>query len=95
MPNPLTKSALIRIVADKNQLSRQKSRQVVNGLISAIIQSIRKGRAVKIPRLGIWSLKSRPARFAVNPKTQEQIRVRKKLLVRYTVSPALKGIVNE
>ena len=65
----MNKAALVEWVHGKIGGTKVQAEEVVDGLIGAIIGTLKKGDEVSIAGLGIFSVKARAARMARNPKT--------------------------
>jgi DNA-binding protein HU-beta len=62
-------------------------------LFDAIIGTLKKGGEVSIAGFGIFSVKSRAARMARNPKTGEQVKVAAKKVPKFRPAKGLKDAV--
>lgn len=60
---------LIDAVAEANQLSKAKAKDVVASLFSLVVDSAKRGEDVVVTGFGRFSLKERPAREGRNPAT--------------------------
>lgn len=69
------------------------SEEIINGLIDAITETLKKGEEVSIAGLGIFSVKQRAARMARNPKTGEKVQVSATRVPKFRASKALKDAV--
>jgi len=64
---------LVDAVAEANDLSKAKAKEVVNSILAAIIDAARRGEEVAIAGFGRFSVKERPARQGRNPRTGEAL----------------------
>lgn len=71
----ISKSDLIRTVAEKTNLTQAKASDVVNTIFDTITDSLRKGEEVRLIGFGSFRVAERAARTARNPRTGEVIRV--------------------
>jgi DNA-binding protein HU-beta len=62
-------------------------------MIDGIISSLKKGEEVSIAGLGIFSVKTRAARTARNPRTGESIQVKAMRVPKFRAAKALKDAV--
>jgi DNA-binding protein HU-beta len=91
MASAMSKSALIRHLAEKNELTRAQ----VNGLLESLVAAAYKNakNAFVIPGLGKLVLVQRKARMGRNPATGEAIKIPAKKVVKFRVAKACKDAV--
>lgn len=89
----MNKQALADWVHQKLGGTKVQAEEVVDGLFDAIIQTMKKGDEVSIAGFGIFSVKSRAARMARNPKTGEQVKVAAKRVPKFRPAKGLKDMV--
>ncbi len=89
----MNKQALIDWAQEKLGGTKAQAEEIVDGLFSAITDTLKKGEEVSIAGFGIFSAKLRPARMARNPKTGEQVKVAAKKVAKFRPSKALKDAV--
>ncbi len=71
---PMNRSDLIDQLAQRlTQLPHDAVEQSVRALLECLTQSLEQQERIEIRGFGSWSVKSRPARNARNPKTGEWI----------------------
>ena len=92
--NPMNKAALVDWVHGKIGGTKVQAEEVVDGMIEAIIGTLKKGGEVSIAGLGIFSVKMRAARMARNPKTGEQVSVAATRVPKFRAGKALKEACN-
>ena len=73
--------------------TKVSAEEVVEGLINAITDTLKKGEEVSVAGLGIFSVKARAARMARNPKTGEQVQVAATRVPKFRAAKALKDAV--
>ncbi len=73
--------------------TKVQAEQVVDSVLEAIIGSLKKGNEVSIAGLGIFSVKTRAARTARNPRTGEPIKVAAMKVPKFRAAKALKDAV--
>jgi DNA-binding protein HU-beta len=73
--------------------TKVQAEQVVETVLNAIIDSLKKGEEVSIAGLGIFSVKMRAAREARNPRTGEAIKVAAMKVPKFRAAKALKDAV--
>lgn len=89
----MNKQALADWVHGKLGGTKTQAEEIVDGLFGAIMSSLKDGDDVSIAGFGIFSVKSRAARMARNPKTGEQVKVPAKKVVKFRPAKALKDAV--
>ncbi len=89
----MNKQALVEWVYGKIGGTKVQSEEVVDGLIEAIIGTLKKGEEVSIAGLGIFSVKPRAARMARNPKTGEAVKVPATKVPKFRPAKAFKDAV--
>lgn len=89
----MNKQALVEVIHGVTQGTKTQAEEVMEALIEAITKSLKKGDEVAIAGIGKWSVKTRKARTARNPKTGATVQVPATRVVKFTVAKALKDIV--
>jgi DNA-binding protein HU-beta len=91
MASAMSKSALIRHLAEKNELTRAQ----VNGLLDSLVVTAYKNakNGFVMPGLGKLVLVQRKARMGRNPATGEAIKIPAKKVVKFRVAKACKDAV--
>ena len=89
----MNKAALVEWVYTKLGGTKVQAEEVVDGMIDAIIGTLKKGGEVSIAGLGIFSVKPRAARMARNPKTGETVKVAATKVPKFRAAKALKDAV--
>ena len=62
-------------VAEANDISKAKAKDVVNSIFAAIIDAAKRGDEVAIAGFGRFSVKERSAREGRNPRTGEALNI--------------------
>jgi DNA-binding protein HU-beta len=73
--NPLNTTELVDAVAEANDISKAKAKEVVNSILAAIIEAAKRGEEVAITGFGRFYVKERPAREGRNPRTGEALKI--------------------
>ena len=73
--------------------TKVQSEQVVDAIIDTIVGELKKGGEISIAGLGIFSVKTRAARQARNPRTGESISVPSMKVPKFRAAKALKEAV--
>ena len=89
----MNKQALADWVHGKLGGTKVQAEEIVDGLFDAIVSTLKKGDEVSIAGFGIFSVKSRAARMARNPKTGAQVKVAAKKVPKFRAAKALKDMV--
>ena len=89
----MNKQALVEWIHGKIGGTKVQAEEVMDGLMDAIIGTLKKGSEVSIAGLGIFSVKQRAARMARNPKTGEQVKVAAKRVPKFRPAKGLKDTV--
>jgi DNA-binding protein HU-beta len=75
MANKVTKTGLIEILADKNDISKAKAEEFLASFIDTITENLKKDTEVTITGFGTFKKTKRKARNGVNPKTGAKIKI--------------------
>lgn len=89
----MNKADLVEAVHGVLQGTKVQSEQVIDTVVESIVKTLKKGDEVSIAGLGIFSVKSRAARMARNPKTGEQVKVPATNVPKFRAAKALKDAV--
>lgn len=73
--------------------TKVQAEQAVDKMLETIVSSLKKGEEVSIAGLGIFSVKTRAARQARNPRTGEAISVPSMKVPKFRAAKALKEAV--
>ena len=89
----MNKQALVDLVHSIVGGTKVQAEEVVESMIDSITKTLKKGDEVSIAGLGIFSVKTRAARMARNPKTGEQVKVAATRVPKFRAAKALKDAV--
>lgn len=89
----MNKQDLIEWVYGKVGTTKVAAEEIVSGMFDTIVSSLKKGDEVSIAGFGIFSVKSRAARMARNPKTGAQVSVPATRVPKFRPAKALKDSV--
>lgn len=89
----MNKQGMVEMVHEMIGGTKVQAEQVVDGIVDAIIKTLKKGEEVSIAGLGIFSVKARAARTARNPKTGEPVKVPATTVPKFRAAKALKDAV--
>jgi len=92
----LTKSELIeRITAKNPHLTQKDVEKVVNVIFSTISSALSQGNRVEFRGFGTFSIRTRPARVAKNPRTGEQVKVESRNIPHFKCGKNLFDMLNK
>jgi len=91
MASGMSKTALIRHLAEKNDLSRAQVSSMLDTLVSTAYKEAK--NSFTIPGLGKLVLVHRKARMGRNPATGEAIKIPAKKVVKFRVAKAAKDAI--
>ena len=91
----MTKSNIIKEVAEGTGLTKVEIEAVLEGVILSISDSLRRGERVDLRGFGSFIIKQRAARNARNPATREIVKLQERFIPAFKVSKILKEIVNK
>jgi len=89
----MNKAGLVDAVHKVLGGTKVSAEQAVDAMIDGIVSSLKKGEEVSIAGLGIFTVKSRKARQARNPRTGEMVNVPATKVPKFRPAKALKDAV--
>ncbi len=89
----MNKASIAEAVHAKLGGTKVQAEEVVDVVIDAIVNTLKKGGEVSVAGLGIFSTKTRAARVARNPRTGESINVPSMRVPKFRPAKALKDAV--
>jgi len=89
----MNKAELVEEVANQTGLTKKASREAVDGIISAITDSLCREEKATLVGFGTFQVRERRARKGVNPQTREAINIPAKKVPRFTAGKALREAV--
>jgi len=90
----MNQSELIEKVAQATELNQATAGQAVKAVVTAILDGLLAGEAVRVSGLGIFNVAARPARQGRNPRTGENIEIAASKAVRFHAGKAVKDALN-
>ena len=90
----MNQSELIEKVAQATELNQATAGQAVKAVVTAILDALLAGEAVRVSGLGIFNVAARPARQGRNPRTGENIEIAASKAVRFHAGKAVKDALN-
>ncbi|MBN2562684.1 MAG: HU family DNA-binding protein [Phycisphaerae bacterium] len=91
MAKAMSKTALVRHLAEQNEMTRAQVSQFMEVLAQTAYSQAKNG--FTIPGLGKLVLVQRKARWGRNPATGEKIRIQAKKVVKFRVAKACKDAI--
>jgi DNA-binding protein HU-beta len=90
----MNKAELIEHIATAHSLTKAEAGRVVETVISAIVNTVKKGGAVVIPGFGSFRQVARAARTGVNPSTGAKLKIAASKAPKFTPGSAFKAAVD-
>jgi len=86
----MNKAELVEKVANQTGLTKRISREAVDGIISAITDSLVREERVTLVGFGTFQVMERKARRGVNPQTRETIQIPAKKIPKFRPGKSLR-----
>ena len=80
-------------LAEKHELSKKLANEILGDLVGLVGKHLKKGDKIRIPALGIFQVRKRPARMGRNPATGEPIQIKASKKVAFRAAKELKESV--
>ena len=80
-------------VAEKRETSKKEMTETLDEFLGLVTKHISKGTKVRIPGLGIFSVRKRAARMGRNPATGEAIKIKASKKVAFRAAKELKDSI--
>jgi DNA-binding protein HU-beta len=93
MATGMTKTAIVRHMAEKLELSNKQSAAFLDLLAETAVKETKKAGMFTIPGLGKLVKAERKARMGRNPQTGEAIKIKAKTVVKFRVAKAAKDAI--
>ena len=93
MAKGLTKTALVRLLAEKLELTNKQAAYGLEVLADIAIKETKKSGEFTIPGIGKLVRAERKARLGRNPQTGETIKIKAKTVVKFRVAKAAKDAI--
>lgn len=90
----MNKAELIDAMASESGLSKADAKRALDGLVTTIGNSLKKGDRISLVGFGSFSVSNRAARTGRNPQTGKEIKIAAKNVVRFKAGAELSGKVN-
>ncbi len=89
----MNKAELISAIASESGLSKVDSKKALDGFITAVTNSLKKGEKVTLVGFGTYSVVERNARQGINPQTKKPIKIAAKKVVKFSSGNELSDAV--
>ena len=93
MASGMTKTALVRNMAEKLEINNKQSAAFLELLADTAVKETKKNGVFVIPGLGRLVKAHRKARLGRNPQTGEEIKIKAKTVVKFRVAKAAKDSI--
>jgi len=93
MATGMTKTQLVRHIAEKHELSNKQAAAILEHLAETAIRETKKNGLFVLPGLGRLVKSNRKARMGRNPQTGEAIKIPAKTVVKFRVAKAAKDSI--
>ncbi len=90
----MTKAELINAIAEKGGLTKKDAEKSLNAVVASITDALVKGDKVQIVGFGTFEVRERSAKEAINPRTQQKIKVPARKAPAFKAGKALKDAVD-
>ena len=93
MAKGMTKTQLIRFMAEKLELTNKQSASIFTTLADTAVKETKKNGEFTIPGIGKLVKAERKARIGRNPQTGEAIKIKAKTVVKFRISKTAKDTI--
>ena len=93
MASGMTKTALVRSMAEKLELTNKQSAAFLELLAETAVKETKKNGVFVVPGIGRLVKAHRKARMGRNPQTGEPIKIKAKTVVKFRVAKAAKDAI--
>jgi len=89
----MTKTQLVRHLAEKHELSNKQVAALIDYIAEVAVKETKKNGVFVVPGLGRLVKSNRKARVGRNPQTGEAIKIPAKTVVKFRVATAVKDTI--
>ncbi len=93
MAKGMTKTALVRAMAEKMELTNKQASSFFETLAETAVKETKKNGEFTIPGIGKLVKAERKARLGRNPQTGETIKIKARTVVKFRVAKAAKDTI--
>ncbi len=79
----MTKKDIVRIISERAKLTQLKTKEIVQWTFDAIIETLMREGRIELRNFGVFEVKTRKARRARNPRTNQPVTVEAKNVVTF------------
>ena len=79
----MTKKDIVRIISERANLTQLKTKEIVQWTFDAIIDTLMREGRIELRNFGVFEVKTRKARRARNPRTNQPVEVSAKNVVTF------------
>jgi len=90
----LTKKEIINSLYMQIGFSKKISENLLEDILSIIVENLKKHKKIKISNFGTFSIRSKKSRFGRNPKTKEKKLISERNVVLFKPSKDFKSYIN-
>lgn len=90
----MNKAELIEAIADTANLTKADAGRVLDGMVNAVTDALKKGDTVSLVGFGSFAVKERAERQGRNPQTGNSITIKAAKIPSFKPGKALKDAVN-
>jgi DNA-binding protein HU-beta len=90
----MNRNDLAALLAEQHELSKAGAAKMLDTVIDALCNELKKGNAVALSGFGTFKLGQRAARTGRNPATGDKIKIAARKLVKFSPSTSLAGLVD-
>jgi DNA-binding protein HU-beta len=90
----MNKADLVNSLAEKTGLTKTKSNEVIDAIVSTISEALKSGDKVTLVGFGTFTTTQRDARKGRNPKTGETLEIPAKRVAKFKAGTELTKTVN-
>lgn len=90
----MNKADLVNSISEKTGLTKSKTNEVVDALVSSITEALKNGEKVTLVGFGTFATTKKEARKGRNPKTGETIEIPSKTVAKFKAGSELSKSVN-
>ena len=91
----LTKKEIVNSLYMQVGFSKKISEELLEGILSLIIENLKKNKKIKISNFGTFLLRSKKSRVGRNPKTKEKKIISERNVVLFKPSKDFKNYINK
>jgi DNA-binding protein HU-beta len=91
----MNKKDLVEIVAEKGNLTKKESEEIITIILETIIKAVSEGERVTLVGFGSFEARERQSREGIHPKTREKLHIPATRVPTFSVGKFFKDTVNK